>query len=126
MTDSPDKPDALERALAGRFRRMRDKEALHAPPFPVRGSSAQPVTSPPVGQRAAPGVAAALAAAILVALVVLPEPEAPGAVYLEVLGSSAMLTDGLLDVSAEVFPESGSMPQLYNFATGPADSGQFN
>ncbi|MAT94875.1 MAG: hypothetical protein CME59_20080 [Halioglobus sp.] len=122
----PDKPTALERALAARFQHQREQEAAHAPPFPRQELSAQPVPSPPAARRAAPGAAAALAAAILVALLFLPEREAPDVVYLEVIGASAMLTDGLLEVSAGVLPENGSLPHLYHVETGPASPGQFN
>ena len=124
MTDDA-RQDGLERELSRRFRRLRDRERLQAPPFPVTDGPA-PVPAPVPARAVAPGVAAVLAAAIVLAVMVLPARQSPGALYLEVIGDTPLLTDGLLEVSGGLLPEQDAMPYVHDPAALPAGQGLLN
>ena len=124
MTDGQ-KTSGLDRELARRFEQLRREDNLAAPPFPLQEELLARAAAPAASARriVALSIAAGVAAALVLAVVLVPEPQAPDLLYRDIMSANVMITDQLLQVSPETLPGLSELPQLYDIGP-PVDSQQ--
>ncbi len=106
MTPSP---DIHEEHLSRRFRQLREVESQTAPPLPALSAvTARRQQRNTFGVRAAAAVAVSLAASVMV-MVVLPARQSPETLYLDIMRSSVLITEDLLQAGSTL-PEHYRMP----------------
>lgn len=118
-------PESQEQLLALRFRQLRDAESQTAPPLPeLPAVAAHPQPGNSLAKRGTAAVATALAASVLV-MIALPERQSPQALYLDIMQSSVLMTDELLQTSDSTLPEMREI-QAFDFAPAAGPLSEFN
>lgn len=103
-------PDIHEEHLSRRFRQLREVESQAAPPLPTLSAvTAHRQQRNTLGLRAAAAVAVSLAASVMV-MVVLPARQSPETLYLDIMRSSVLITEDLLQAGS-------TLPEHYGMST---------